>query len=314
VTWTVWRLQRTETAIVGAILVLLAALLVPTGLHMASAYTHDGLAACSGPDQSYACGNAVGSFISRFGGLNNLINFFTLLPGLVGVALAAPFVLELENGTYRLAWTQSVTRGRWIAYKLGLPIAIAAAAAVAMSLLITWWREPFVHFNGRLDNGTYDSEGIVVIGYTLFALGLGVALGTLWRRAVAALVTAFVAYFVARIFVDSWLRQRLLTPRHTTWKASTLGPHLDHAWVLSQYPSDRLGHELPIVGNPCGGSHVGLAGGLSRCVAPNPTGWMHAVYLPASDFWPLQGAETAIFAGLALVLLGFAAWWTHERV
>jgi hypothetical protein len=40
---------------------------------------------------------------------------------------------------------------------------------------------------------------------------------------------------------------------------------------------------------------------------------MHAVYQPASDFWPLQGLETALFAGVALMLIAFAAWWTHQR-
>jgi len=40
---------------------------------------------------------------------------------------------------------------------------------------------------------------------------------------------------------------------------------------------------------------------------------LHAVYLPARDFWPLQGIETAIFAGIALVLMLFAALWTHQR-
>lgn len=30
-----------------------------------------------------------------------------------GILLAAPFVLELEQGTYRLVWTQSITRTRW---------------------------------------------------------------------------------------------------------------------------------------------------------------------------------------------------------
>jgi hypothetical protein len=38
-----------------------------------------------------------------------------------------------------------------------------------------------------------------------------------------------------------------------------------------------------------------------------------AVYHPASHFWPLQLIETALFGGLALALLAFAAWWIHER-
>ena len=42
-------------------------------------------------------------------------------------------------------------------------------------------------------------------------------------------------------------------------------------------------------------------------------GSMHAVYHPASQFWALQGIETALFAGTGLGLLAFAAWWTRTR-
>ena len=50
VIWVGWRQQRTETLIAAAILAAIAALLVPTGLAMASAYHHDGLAACARPE------------------------------------------------------------------------------------------------------------------------------------------------------------------------------------------------------------------------------------------------------------------------
>jgi hypothetical protein len=40
---------------------------------------------------------------------------------------------------------------------------------------------------------------------------------------------------------------------------------------------------------------------------------MHAVYQPASRFWLLQGIETSLFGGTALVLVLFAAWWTQKR-
>jgi hypothetical protein len=39
-----------------------------------------------------------------------------------------------------------------------------------------------------------------------------------------------------------------------------------------------------------------------------------AVFQPASRFWLFQGIETAIFGGLALILLAFAVWWTQNRV
>src|SRR6185312_8715623 len=108
--------------------------------------------------------DAVGSFTARFNGVSNISGWLTLMPGLVGVLFAAPFVLDIENGTYRLAWTQSVTRGRWIAVKLGLALGGAMLFSLAMTLLVTWWRTPWVHLQGRMDPAGYDSEGIVVFG------------------------------------------------------------------------------------------------------------------------------------------------------
>ena len=143
--------------------------------------------------------------------------WFTLVPGLIGVLLAAPFIHELENGTYRLAWTQSITRGRWLAGKLGLAIGTAFVAAFAIDVLITWWRGPFVHLHGRMETSVFDFEGIVVFAYVLFALGLALAVGAVWRRTVPALVVGFAGYTAARIFVQGWLRQRYEAPLTSTW-------------------------------------------------------------------------------------------------
>src|SRR5262245_24029118 len=240
--WVGWRRQRTETLVAAVILVAIAALVVPTGMRMASLFDHDGLSACVGQTTTFSCDSAVGSFRSQYDGLNSLLAWFTLIPGLVGVLLAAPFVLELESGTYRLAWTQSITRRRWIATKLGLAVGTALLAALVLTLLMTWWHSPLVRLEGRMDGSIYDGEGTVVFGYTLFALGLATAVGVLWRRAVPALVVGFGAYFAARLFVDTWLRQRLVTPVSATWKFAGSPPaDLQNAWIISEQPSDAKG-------------------------------------------------------------------------
>jgi phosphotransferase system glucose/maltose/N-acetylglucosamine-specific IIC component len=302
VTWVSWRLQRTETAIAACILALIAALLVPTGLHIAQAYRHDGLSSCLAFNPSAACSLKIQAFQSHFQTLFDLTNWFTLAPGLIGVALAAPFILDLEHGTYRLAWTQSITRGRWITGKLGLAIVCALLAAGALIAVTTWWRGPYVQLNGRLDTGTYDAEGIVVLGYTLFALGLALALGVVWRRAAAALTVAFVGYFVARIFVDTWLRNRLVAPLKATWKGvDHQPPSLYHANVITEQAVGRFPGGLSAHGN------IGVRPGNAASVV------FHSTYQPASHFWSLQLAETGLFAGVAVALILFAAWWTHER-
>jgi ABC-type transport system involved in multi-copper enzyme maturation permease subunit len=309
VTWVSWRLQRTETLIAVGILALLAALLIPTGIQMANAYHQSGLAACLSidPSKPVSFGNELGNFQQRFRTLTTLANWFTLIPGLIGVLLAAPFIFDLENGTYRLAWTQSITRGRWLRGKLGLPVAAAVLAAGAMILLFTLWRAPNVHINGRLDTGNYDTTGTVVIGYTLFALALALALGAIWRRAAASLTVAFVGYFAVRIFVDYSLRNHLVAPLKATYKGARQPNFLYNAHVLSMNGTVN-GHQF----NTAGGS--GFLGGHVQVAAPGISNAVfHVVYQPQSHFWPLQLTETGLFVGLAAILILFAAWWTRER-
>src|ERR671932_2593536 len=51
-------------------------------------------------------------------------------------------MLELEQGTNRLVWTQGMTRTRWVTLKLGLLVAAALLVALATTALLKWWRTP----------------------------------------------------------------------------------------------------------------------------------------------------------------------------
>jgi hypothetical protein len=309
VTWVTWRLQRTETLIVVGILALLAAFLVPTGIQMTNAYHQDGLAACLSANPGPSCGAQLGGFRQRFESLLNLANWLTLVPGLIGVLLAVPFILDLERGTHRLAWTQSITRGRWLLAKLGLAVATALLAAAALILLFTWWRSPSVRIDGHLDAGNYDSTGTVIVGYTLFALGLALALGAIWRRAALALTVAFVGYFALRLFVDFTIRDHLVAPLKATYTGAQQPAFLYNAHILSLRGTIN-GHQI------MSGHDFFLGGTASqKLAAPQGIGnaIFHVTYQPASHFWPLQLTETGLFTGLAAGLILFAAWWTRRR-
>jgi hypothetical protein len=226
-------------------------------------------------------------------------------------------LLELETGTYRLAWTQSITRGRWLVVKLGVTALAAVLAALATSALVTWWRMPLDHLEGRMTTTVFDFEGTVGVGYVLFALGLSLAVGAVWRRTAPALIAGFAGFAAARIFVQNWLRQRFEAPLTTTWPARG-GPDpakLDKAWILQMRPSDRSGHAVaPPLSALHGCEHA--AGKGVRIVDPSclPANlYNHAVYQPAGRFWLFQGIETALFGGIAVALILFAAWWVHER-
>jgi uncharacterized membrane protein len=318
-TWVGWRQQRVETLIAAVMLAVLAGIAIPVGSHMASVYAHDHLSGCAGSASSVACSVSIASFLVRFSGLNILFIWSTIVPALAAILFAAPFVLDLDNGTYRLYWTQSITRRRWIGTKLALGVAASVAVAICLVALATWSRAPLDHLDGRMGANAYDAEGIVPIAYALFVFGVAVAIGALWRRTVPALLVAFGVYIVGRAFMDSWLRQRLLSPVKTTWLAKGSGPNLNQALVINQFISTKSGHPLagPAHAGPCFHSAGALFSRTSVCAQPYPRGahvYMTAVYQPASRFWSLQGLEFGIVAGIGLLLILAAAWWTQRRV
>jgi hypothetical protein len=182
--WVGWRQQRVETLIAAAMLVLLAAVAIPVGVHMASVYTHEHLGGCTANVTPGPCNESVASFLTRFSSITMLFMWSTLVSALAALLLAAPFVLDLDDGTYRLYWTQSITRRRGIVTKLALGVVATVVAAGCVAALTMWLRAPLDHLNGRMGANDYDAEGIVPIADALFVLGVAVALGALWRRAV----------------------------------------------------------------------------------------------------------------------------------
>lgn len=65
------------------------------------------------------------------------VSFTPYLFAFLALLLGAPLVSrEFELGTHQYAWTQSVTRRRWLAYRLGaaLLVALLAIAAVQVAL------------------------------------------------------------------------------------------------------------------------------------------------------------------------------------
>ena len=313
--WLTWRQQRLEAAMTALALALTAALLVPLGLHIASVYDSSGVAACvSHGSQGAGCGSAIDSFQHRFEHAGAVIPWLNLLPGLFGILFVAPLVLELEHGTFRLAWTQSVTRRRWLATKLTTIAVCALVATFALSALMTWWRGPLDQLQGRMAPNVFDFEGVVPYAYVLFAVALAVALGVFTRRTIVATLGALLGYFVLRISIQTWIRQRYLAPLHRVWRPDQRGPaNLSQAWSLQSGPSDRFGHAVnpnPIFRACSHGTRNAID---AACVQAHGL-FSSAVYQPAGRFWLFQGIESAIFAGLALVLLAAAVWWLRNRV
>jgi len=68
-----------------------------------------------------------------------------LLPFLIGAFLGAALTThDLRRGTAGFAWTQGVTRTRWITSKLTAVGLALTVAAVAAGLVFAWWDQPYL--------------------------------------------------------------------------------------------------------------------------------------------------------------------------
>jgi hypothetical protein len=331
--WFTWRQFRTQTWITVGTLAVIAVALAVTGHTVADLWTSSGAATCH-----TNCATAVNTFLNEVrGGVGDKVYNFGLalmyvVPALIGIFWGAPLIArELETGTHRLAWNQSVTRTRWLATKLVIVGGASAASVGLLSWVVTSWAHHIDHANAnRLTPLIYGARGIVPIGYALFAFALGVTMGMLSRRTVPAMAATLALYIAAVVAMPLWIRAHLAPAVHTTSPldlshvrnllikphgamevVSGAAPH--GAWVLTNTTVTAAGHTFTGPANP---QYCGEDQGATACL-----NWIGSLglrqdltYQPASHFWPLQWTETGIFIAAAVLLAGFCFWWTRRRL
>lgn len=313
------RQHRVQLSSGVALMVVLAALLVLTGEQMTSYLRSSGLSACLAA-HSGGCDAFSHLFESRYGGLLRNTAYLNFLPMLVGVFWGVPLVArELETGTYKLAWTQSVTRRRWLLVKLALFLVCAAAISGAFSLLLRWWLHPFAQLqfgNGfsRMDLNSFDFQGVVPIAYSVFAFALGAAAGVIARRVLPAMAITFAIYLPLRLWVQS-LRAHFAAPLQLTYRALATSPRSGLGdWVIQSRIVGPGGHSVSdqTVLATCGVGPGAQKANVFACLTAH--GYRQVdLYQPVSRFWTFQAIEFAIFAGLALMLLAITYYWVTRR-
>ncbi|MFE7315405.1 ABC transporter permease [Streptomyces sp. NPDC057555] len=194
--WVVWRRHR--AALLTGILVTLAACAI-------FSYQRIGLmgflgSTGAGPDTLHE------EFQTRFSSaFNSDLQFLEMVPTVVAVFLGAPLIAaELERGTLQLVTTQSVSRGRWLATTLALPLTIVTACTTLLSVVFQWLWTPahsLVVGGDWLNSGPFDVTGPVLVAKTLFLTACGIVIGKLLKRMIPAMVaTAVVAVGVSVIW------------------------------------------------------------------------------------------------------------------
>ncbi len=204
-----WLQARTQTAIAAAALAAAAVLAVVTGPRLLHLY-HVDVAVCH---PAAACVTATTAFLASYRWMQVFAPpLLLVLPALLGMFWGAPLVArELETGTFRMAWTQSVTRKRWLAVKLAVAGLTSMAVAGLLSLVLTWWFSPIdrVQLN-PLDPSVFGVRGIAPVGYAAFAFALGVTAGVLLRRTIPAMAVTLVGFTAARLAVTYYVRPYLM--------------------------------------------------------------------------------------------------------
>lgn len=319
-TWLTWRQQRLEALIGGIAVGLVVIFLVWTGHSMISAYEHDGVATCvASHTMDNACGSIVSAFEDRFRGIQSITSWLNFLPLFIGLLLAAPFILEFEHGTHRLAWTQSISRGHWLASKLGWMLGLAIVLPLGLSLLWRWWGGPLDQMHGRFDGNEFSFEGIVPIAYTVFALAVCVFVGILLRRTAPAMAITFAVFLGMRVVIENKLRPHYLAPLKITHDVTSATPAGAHAslgngdWILSQNLVFPAGTTARDVLQACGAIGDKTSKSMNGCLQAHGV-VSSIVYQPADRFWIFQGFESAIFLGLAVALLAVTVWWVLRRI
>ncbi len=205
-----WRLHRNQAYTAGAALAALGALLLITGITMARDY-HAFLASCAA---ARSCGHA-GQLFAGDGAVTSLVDATMAVPLLFGLFWGAPLLArEFEDGTHNLAWTQGVTRIRWLNHTVLWPLLAAAGWGAAMAALVSWWRSPenAVGAPVRLATFTFDIQGIMPVVYAVFAVALGVAAGALLRRVLPAMAATFTVFTGLRFLIAEYARPHYLAP------------------------------------------------------------------------------------------------------
>ncbi len=302
---------------------------------MDSLYDTSGIPACQAHGD---CGTVISNFMNELKGIDSILYFVGLGvlyvgPGLIGVFWGAPLVTrELEAGTFRMTWNQSVTRTRWIAVKLVLVGLASMAAAGLLSLMMSWWASPINQANAlnstrngssslnRLTPLLFGASGIAPVGYAAFAFALGVTAGVLIRRTLPAMAVTLAVFAVIQIVMPNCGPAAPHRAQRTPPGAQFRGHYravcrtershhrpgavnMPGAWILSNQTITTAGRVYrpgpPVLQRP----------NFQTCQAA--LGRLHlrqtVTYQPASRYWALQWYETAIFLAAALSWPGSAS-------
>ncbi|WP_406296647.1 ABC transporter permease [Streptomyces sp. NBC_00624] len=311
-TWLIWRQNRTAFWIGLAAAAAVAVYAAVQHQHVTAAVAAQHLDACRGHETSTTCLRDLLSFERQHQfPLRRPLQAMLLLPFLFGLFLGGPqLAQELESGTYHTVATQSVTRTRWFAAKLGVPLAMTVFISGVFAAAMTWWWHPVAAVLGPLFpwQGWYPFYGVgpVIVGMSVLFYLLGATLGLVLRRTVLAMGAALAAG--AGLFVLLEQVRPYLWPIRTASAQHTIEPPVPgDAWLLADGPVSSDGRHVSEVTGCYAQSD------FHRCLTERGITGRWAEYHPAADLWPLQWAATGVCLALGVALVALSVWWIRRN-
>lgn len=333
--WLTWRQFRVQAIAGAALLVLALAAVLSSWSQVNALASSSGFAGCSGQ----ACGAAATTFLDGLhAGVLELIYMGTLgalflVPALAGVFWGAPTVArELESGTYRMVFSQSVSRRKWLLAKLGLGAAAVVIGVGLLSLLLTRWAHLIDAANGdRITPLVFAGRGLVPVGYAAAGFVIGVTLGLVLRRTVVAMAVTLLVVaglqIAAPLVFRPWLAQPISTVAalnvedldgigmsvETGQMHLRANPSVTDAWVLENVV---LGPDGKSFKGPADLTKCGPKAGFETCQT-----WLKSQnlqvrmsYIPGSKFWTVQWREFGLLVVFTALLAMFSLWWIRKRL
>src|SRR6266508_1490019 len=264
-------------------------------------------ACASGAAADGDCG-ALLHYVGADTGLTIALAAVNLLPALVGAFWGAPLIArELERGTHRLVWGQSVSRRRWLAVKMAVLAAAALLGGVAQSAVLTWAIDQFLvkqTVNRFADRALFDVIGVVPPVLWLFALALGTAVGLVIRRTSVAMALTPILLGVVVLGLNA-ARPYYAPTQTREVVTSESGPEVyipDEEWVLREAVRRADGSVLPAeTGRQLCPTTPDGSGERRSCLAAHGLTQVD-VYHPQGGYWRFQWTEAAILlAGAVLI-------------
>jgi len=260
-------------------------------------------------------GGGAGPVIAS-GGAQSVSSLLFAIPVLLGVFAGAPLLArELENGTFRFAWTQGAGRTRWTVSTLVLPAIILVAATGAFTAIFYWYFRPFLEdqqVSEMLPLG-FALLGVAFAAWTLLAYSVAAFLGALFRRTLPAMAVTLVVYIALAMATATAFRPHYATP--VTEKGWNNGA----VWVISQWAKAPNGHVL----SQSAMNNLSQQVPASVQNSPSPdafTNWLtqHGYTLwqsvqPDSRFWQFQLTEGGWLLVVSAALIAGTVWLVRRR-